>query len=222
MLIDHEVFAKHQAWLDDKPEGKRADLAGSYLKWAILRHVNLRRAILREADLRYAELISANLSEANLRDANLSEAFLGRANLWGADLRGANMNSASLTLADLQNADLTGANLQNVNMVDADLSGADFRGADLRDVVFDFAALDGCKGIEVLLMDPRGSHGYMLVKWYLNGDPWYNSGCRSFNREDALAHWGGDEYQDWGRGQMYVDAILGSDKGESNAGQIGV
>jgi len=73
--------------------------------------------------------------------------------------------------------------------------------------VFNFATLDDCEGIEVLLIDPRHSKGYILAEWNNDGQPWYNSGCRSFNQASALDHWGSDNYPDKERGRMYVDAI---------------
>ena len=60
------VLELHRKWINDEPDGKRADLRG--------------------ADLREADLRGANLRDANLRGANLWEADLRRANLRGADL----------------------------------------------------------------------------------------------------------------------------------------
>jgi hypothetical protein len=61
-----EILRKHLAWLNDDPEGEKANL----------RHANLSYADLSSADLRYADLSSADLRHANLRHADLSYADL--------------------------------------------------------------------------------------------------------------------------------------------------
>ncbi len=61
-----EVLKSHRLWIENDPDGKRA---------------NLRGANLRGADLCGADLCDADLSGANLRGANLR----------GADLSGANL-----------------------------------------------------------------------------------------------------------------------------------
>ncbi|MBR2132045.1 MAG: pentapeptide repeat-containing protein [Oscillospiraceae bacterium] len=71
-----QFLRKHKLWLDDDPEGERANLS--------------------EADLREADLSGANLSEADLREADLSGA-----NLIGADLSGANLSGANLDFSCL-------------------------------------------------------------------------------------------------------------------------
>ena len=60
------VLELHRKWINDEPDGKRADLRGANLWGADLREADLWRANLREADLR-----GANLRDANLRGANL-------------------------------------------------------------------------------------------------------------------------------------------------------
>ena len=90
-----KVIELHQKWLNDEPDGKKADL-----RWA-----NLRKADLRWADLSEADLSEANLSEANLSEADLSEANLRWANLREADLRGADLSEADLRGADLSEAE---------------------------------------------------------------------------------------------------------------------
>ncbi len=94
-----EILEKHQLWLDDVPEGSRADL-----RWA-------------------------DLSGADLSGADLSGADLSRANLCGADLSGANLSGANLSGADLRWADLCGADLSGADLCGADLSGANLSGA---------------------------------------------------------------------------------------------
>ena len=75
------VLKLHQKWMNNEPDGKRANLRG-----ADLREADLRGADLREANLWEANLWRADLREANLRGADLREADLWEANLWGADL----------------------------------------------------------------------------------------------------------------------------------------
>ena len=70
-----EILEKHKLWLDDVPEGSKANLSGANLKWA-----NLSGANLSGANLKWANLSGANLSGANLKWANLSKANLSGAN----------------------------------------------------------------------------------------------------------------------------------------------
>ena len=60
-----EALRLHRLWIDDDPEGVRANL-----RWADLREANLRWADLRGADLREAK----GLRWADLRGADLREA----------------------------------------------------------------------------------------------------------------------------------------------------
>ena len=108
-----EILRKHALWLNNDPEGKKADL-----RWADLRGANLRGA-----DLRWADLKGANLSKASLKGANLKGADLRWANLKGAILKGANLNEADLKGANLYGANLKGANLYGADLSEADLSG---------------------------------------------------------------------------------------------------
>lgn len=92
----NKILDLHKKWLDDKPDGKRADLS-------------------------YTDLSGLNLSGAILRNANLIKVILEGANLEGADLscadlRGANLEGANLEGTDLSCSDLRGANLSNANL----------------------------------------------------------------------------------------------------------
>lgn len=78
----NEILVVHKAWLEGKPEGRRANLMG-----ADLRGDNLRGAALQEVDLR-----GAALREADLRGAALRGAVLQGVDLHGADLRGADID----------------------------------------------------------------------------------------------------------------------------------
>ena len=117
-----EVFLrKHKLWLEDEPEGERADLS----------RADLSRANLYGADLSGANLSRADLSRANLYGADLSRADLSRANLYGANLSGADLSRANLYGADLYGADLSRANLYGADLSIANLYGADLSGANL-------------------------------------------------------------------------------------------
>ena len=95
------ILDKHKKWLNDDPDGERANLSGADLRGADLRGADLSDANLYGANLRRADLSDADLSDANLRGADLSDANLRGANLRGADLRGANLRGADLRGADL-------------------------------------------------------------------------------------------------------------------------
>ena len=86
-----EILDSHKKWLNDEPDGKKANLSGA----------NLRYADLSGANLRFANLSGANLSYADLSGANLRYADLSGANLSFADLSGANLRFADLSFADL-------------------------------------------------------------------------------------------------------------------------
>ena len=50
------ILDKHKKWLNDDPDGERADLRSADLRSANLRNADLRSANLRNADLRGADL----------------------------------------------------------------------------------------------------------------------------------------------------------------------
>ena len=104
-----KILQRHQLWLSNEPDGKRADLSGADLGGSNLSVANLRGADLGGADLGGADLGGANLSWADLS---------------GADLRGADLGWANLSWADLSGADLRGADLGGANLRGADLRGA--------------------------------------------------------------------------------------------------
>lgn len=81
----NEILERHKKWLNDEPDGKRADL-----QVADLRGANLWGADLQVADLWGANLRGADLQEADLREADLRVADLRGADLWGANLCEAN------------------------------------------------------------------------------------------------------------------------------------
>ena len=118
------ILDKHKKWLNNDPDGERANLRGADLSYANLRGADLRGADLRDADLRGAELRDADLRGADLRDADLRGADLRDADLRGAELRYANLRYANLRGADLRDADLRGAELRYADLRRADLCGA--------------------------------------------------------------------------------------------------
>jgi hypothetical protein len=133
-----KILELHKLWLNDDPNGVRANLRS-----ADLSNADLRSADLYGADLYGADLIWADLRKADLRDAKLSNADLRKANLRGANLRGADLFGAYLIDANLRGANLRGADLIGADLIGADLSNADLRGADLRGAVLSNANLYG-------------------------------------------------------------------------------
>lgn len=81
----NEILKKHQKWLDDDPDGEKANL----------QEADLRGADLRWADLRWADLQRANLQEADLQRANLFNTCLP---LWCGGL---NIKLGRLQMAQL-------------------------------------------------------------------------------------------------------------------------
>ena len=124
------ILDLHAKWIRKEPDGKRADLSWTHLRFANLNGANLHGADLTGADLTGANLRFADLSEACLCDAllygaNIYGASLIKANLDGADLCSANLNGADLNYACFSFADLSRTNLRRANFVGADLSCAD-------------------------------------------------------------------------------------------------
>ena len=113
-----EILRKHALWLNNDPEGEKANLYEANLKGANLSEADLYKANLYKANLKGANLKGANLKGANLSEADLYKADLSKADLTGADLRGEDLSGANLYRANLRWANLKGANLS-----EADLSG---------------------------------------------------------------------------------------------------
>lgn len=123
----NKILELHQKWLDDDPDGVRADLSYADLTLADLSGVDLKGA-----DLSYADLIDVDLKGVDLRGADLSYADLRYTNLRGVDLFDANLKGVDLRFADLRDTDLSSADLRFADLRDADLFGADLRDANLR------------------------------------------------------------------------------------------
>ena len=92
-------------------------------------------------------------------------------------------------------ADLSDANLSDANLIGADLRGADLRRADLR----------GTEGI--VAISGHDGRGYQLYAVRGKDGPRIKGGCHWFTADEALAHWGGENYPDKERGHRYVAAI---------------
>ena len=134
-----DILLKHKLWLDDHPDGVRADLTeadltGANLAGAILTEADLTEADLTGANLIGADLTGASLTKADLTDANLSGAILTGADLTRADLTDANLTGADLTGANLTDTDLTGTYLTRAKLTNAILSGVNLADADLSGV----------------------------------------------------------------------------------------
>lgn len=124
-----EILRKHTLWLNDEPDGERADLSGVNLCRA-----NLYRADLRGVNLRGTDLRMANLCMADLRGVDLYRADLRRADMYDAKLNDANLNSANMCFAKLNGANLSGAKLNDANLLGTHLLGANLSGANLSGV----------------------------------------------------------------------------------------
>ena len=70
-----EILKKHQKWLDNDPDGERADLREADLQRADLQRANLRWANLQGANLRWADLQGADLQGCLLYTSNPMEFF---------------------------------------------------------------------------------------------------------------------------------------------------
>ena len=160
----NDILEKHNMYLRNDPNGKKADLSEADLIRADLRGANFRGANLCKADLFWADLrgsdfYGANLFGTDLRGANLYGAKLSGANLREADLRGAN-----LCIADLRGSDFCGANLRGANLYGVKLSGADLREADLRGANLYGANLIGATNVPFIPMVCPDSGSYMAYK----------------------------------------------------------
>ena len=79
-----QILDAHAAWLEQRPDGRRADLSGATLAGLDLKGVNLRQANLRAAVLATADLSGADLSGAMLEDADLRGANLDAGGSFGS------------------------------------------------------------------------------------------------------------------------------------------
>lgn len=151
-----EILRKHALWLNDEPDGERADLSGVNLCRA-----NLYRADLRGVNLRGTDLRMTNLCMADLRGVDLYRADLRRADMYDAKLNDANLNSANMCFAKLNGANLSGAKLNNANLLGTHLLGANLSGANLSGVDGLLSAVDFMKA-----NFERTENGYIAYKTF--------------------------------------------------------
>jgi uncharacterized protein YjbI with pentapeptide repeats len=118
-------------------------LAGTDLRGALLKDVDLSAVDLSDANLEDANLNGADLSDAKLSGAQLIRADLSHADLEDADLSGAGLSRANLSDSALLSVDLSNANLFEAILKNANLSGANLEGAILRGAGLSGANLDG-------------------------------------------------------------------------------
>ena len=149
------ILDLHEKWLNNEPDGEKADLRLADLRLADLSRTNLHGADLTGANLRAANLRWADLSEARLCDAELCGANLYMTNLIKADLNGADLRFTNIYGTDLNDACLSFADLSRTNLHRANLIGADLRCANLHDTNLYMANLTDAKNIDFPISCPE-------------------------------------------------------------------
>ena len=149
------ILDLHEKWLNNEPDGEKADLCWADLRLADLSRTNLHGADLTGANLRAANLRWADLSEARLCDAELCGANLYMTNLIKADLNGADLRFTHIYGTDLNDACLSFADLSRTNLHRANLIGADLRCANLHDANLYMANLTDAKNIDFPISCPE-------------------------------------------------------------------
>ena len=149
------ILDLHEKWLNNEPDGEKADLRWADLRLADLSRTNLHGADLTGANLRAANLRWADLSEARLCDAELCGANLYMTNLIKADLNGADLRFTHIYGTDLNDACLSFADLSRTNLHRANLIGADLRCANLHDTNLYMANLTDAKNIDFPISCPE-------------------------------------------------------------------
>ena len=149
------ILDLHEKWLNNEPDGEKADLRWADLRLADLSRANLHGADLTGANLRAANLRWADLSEARLCDAELCGANLYMANLIKADLNGADLRFTHIYGTDLNDACLSFADLSRTNLHRANLIGADLRCANLHDANLYMANITDAKNIDFPISCPE-------------------------------------------------------------------
>jgi uncharacterized protein YjbI with pentapeptide repeats len=138
----NDILDKHKKYMNNLPEGERADLSNMDLSNANLSYANLIDANLSNAKLSNANLSYANLSNANLSNANLHYSILSNANLSYANLSNANLSNANLHYSILSNANLSNVDLSNANLHYSILSNVDLSNAYLNNAYLNNAYLN--------------------------------------------------------------------------------
>lgn len=127
----HKILEQHKKWLNNDPNGVRADLSYTNLQGANLNFVDLQKANLTHANLSGTSFIGANLHEAELSFADMRKVDLADADLSNVNLFEANLTNANMLSTNLANAVLIKANLEGANMPETDLSKANLTMANL-------------------------------------------------------------------------------------------
>ena len=149
------ILDLHEKWLNNEPDGKKADLRWADLRLADLSRTNLHGADLTGANLRAANLRWSDLSEACLCDAELCGANLYMTNLIKADLNWADLRFANIYGTDLNDACLSFADLSRTSLHRANLIGADLRCANLHDTNLYMTNLIDAKNIDFPISCPE-------------------------------------------------------------------
>ena len=153
-----DVLELHKKWLEDKKDGKRANLSYEDLSNVDFSNLNLRCIFLKGANLEGANFKGADLAYADLTDANLTDAILIRTYLRGANLTNtilirANLNIAELSIANLTDAILIRANLEGANLTNAILIRANLTYSNLKGVNLSIANLESAVLAYAILID---------------------------------------------------------------------
>lgn len=127
-----EMCKKHEAWLENRADGVRADFSGASLKGMSLKNADLRFANLEGADLRLVRATYATFDDCTANGACFTEA-----QLTGASFEGASLQSASFECAIINFVSFAEADLRRANFIDAMTGGTKFAAAKI-----DFAAFN--------------------------------------------------------------------------------
>ena len=116
-----ERIKLHEAWLRDKPQGKRLvlidhDLSGSDISGSDISYSNLSGSNLHRSDLRGSDLRGSDLSYSNLHRSNLSYSDLRDSDLRDSDLSGSNLSYSNLHRSDLRDSDLRDSDLRDSDL----------------------------------------------------------------------------------------------------------
>ena len=69
-----EMIRRHGAYINNYPDGERADMRGGKFTGALLNGVDLRRALASNGDFRGTQFMGADLSEVNFSGSQLKAA----------------------------------------------------------------------------------------------------------------------------------------------------
>ena len=76
----------HQKWLNNDPEGVRANMSGANMRSTNMRDANMSGANMRSTNMRGADMSGANMRDADMRWADMSGADMRDADMSGADI----------------------------------------------------------------------------------------------------------------------------------------